>query len=245
MDYFVEINGIAVNAEYSDRSINELFLPLLRKLTDMQKQKGRRLLVMLAAPPGTGKSTLCSFLEHLSREKEDVCPVQAIGMDGFHRRQEYLLSHTVIRDGREVKMVEIKGSPITFDLEKLTHAVKEVAAGTDIYWPAYDRYLHNPVENALHVTGDIVLLEGNYLLLDENGWSDLREMADYTVSIHAGENMLRNRLIDRKMKSGNDIETATRFVDFSDMANVRLCLEKTGRADLELMIDGNGDIIPY
>ena len=36
------------------------------------------------------------------------------------------------------------------------------------------------------------------------------------------------------MKSGNDIESATRFVDYSDMANVRLCLEKTVKADMVL-----------
>ena len=189
---------------------------------------------MLAAPPGAGKSTLVSFLEKLSRENDDITDLQAIGMDGFHRRQEYLLSHTTIRDGKEVKMVEIKGAPVTFDLEKLTAAIKKVSSGEDTFWPIYDRHLHNPVEDAIHITKDIVLLEGNYLLLDMDGWNRLRDMADYTISITANEAMLRKRLIDRKMKSGNDIESATRFVEYSDMANVRLCLEKTGKADMVL-----------
>lgn len=189
---------------------------------------------MLAAPPGAGKSTLVSFLEKLSRENDDITDLQAIGMDGFHRRQEYLLSHTTIRDGKEVKMVEIKGAPVTFDLEKLTAAIKKVSSGEDTFWPIYDRHLHNPVEDAIHITEDIVLLEGNYLLLDMDGWNRLRDMADYIISITANEAMLRKRLIDRKMKSGNDIESATRFVDYSDMANVRLCLEKTVKADMVL-----------
>ena len=189
---------------------------------------------MLAAPPGAGKSTLVSFLEKLSRENDDITDLQAIGMDGFHRRQEYLLSHTTIRDCKEVKMVEIKGAPVTFDLEKLTAAIKKVSSGEDTFWPIYDRHLHNPVEDAIHITKDIVLLEGNYLLLDMDGWNRLRDMADYTISITANEAMLRKRLIDRKMKSGNDIESATRFVEYSDMANVRLCLEKTVKADMVL-----------
>ena len=100
---------------------------------------------MLAAPPGAGKSTLVSFLEKLSRENDDITDLQAIGMDGFHRRQEYLLSHTTIRDGKEVKMVEIKGAPVTFDLEKLTAAIEKVSSGEDTFWPIYDRHLHNPV----------------------------------------------------------------------------------------------------
>ena len=144
------------------------------------------------------------------------------------------MSHTTIRDGKEVKMVEIKGAPVTFDLEKLTAAIKKVSSGEDTFWPIYDRHLHNPVEDAIHITKDIVLLEGNYLLLDMDGWNRLRDMADYTISITANEAMLRKRLIDRKMKSGNDIESATRFVEYSDMANVRLCLEKTGKADMVL-----------
>lgn len=243
IEYTVEINGIYVEATYSDETVTEIFLPLLNKLTVIQKKKGRRILVMLAAPPGAGKSTLCSFLEYLSKEHDDIGDIQAIGIDGFHRRQEYLLSHTVFRDGNELRMVDIKGAPITFDLEKLTDAIRMVVSGEDCYWPAYDRHLHNPVENAIHITEDIVLLEGNYLLLDEEGWRSLKGMADYTIRISANEDVLRGRLIDRKKKSGNDIETATRFVDFSDMANVRLCLEKSMEADLVLQMSDNGEYV--
>ena len=167
--------------------------------------------------------------------------VQSIGMDGFHRRQEYLLSHQIERDGRLISMVAIKGAPITFDLESLTERVERVAAGETCGWPKYDRLLHNPVENALLVHGDIVLLEGNYLLLDVDGWRDLKSFADYTVSIRADEGLLRDRLIERRIKTGVEKDAATQFVDFSDIPNVRLCLEKTMPADVQLTVDGQGD----
>jgi pantothenate kinase len=101
--------------------------------------------------------------------------------------------------------------------------------------------LHNPVEDAVWVDRDIVLLEGNYLLLDQDGWRDLKGYADYTISIGADEALLRARLIDRRIKTGVDETAATRFVDFSDMPNVRLCLEKTMPADCQLWIDEGGD----
>ena len=107
----VSINGIDVDAVYSEEAVEGIFLPLLKKLTELQKSKGKRILVMLAAPPGAGKSTLLSFLDRLAREHAGLSPIQTIGMDGFHRRQEYLLSHSVLRDGKEVRMVEIKGTP--------------------------------------------------------------------------------------------------------------------------------------
>ena len=240
-EHHILINGIEVAARYSDRAVNEIFVPLLEKLTAMQRAAGRRILVLLAAPPGAGKSTLASFLERLSRERAGLCPVQAVGMDGFHRRQEYLLSHTTVRDGKTIRMVEIKGAPVTFDLQKLLAAVRMVAAGEICGWPVYDRLLHNPVEDALTVDGEIVLLEGNYLLLDEEGWRDLAAYADYTVSVSAGEELLRDRLIDRKLHTGVAEDAAVRFVDYSDMPNVRLCLARSAPADLQLRLDDLGD----
>lgn len=241
IEHRVMINGIEVTARYSESAVREIFLPLLRRLTELQREKGRRVLVMLAAPPGSGKTTLLSFLEKLSRAREGITPIQVIGMDGFHRRQEYLLTHFTEREGRQVSMVEIKGAPITFDLERLTESVRRVAAGENCGWPVYDRMLHNPVENAVRVDGEIVVLEGNYLLLDEDGWRDLSACADYTISITADEALLRSRLIDRRVKTGVDQENASRFVDFSDMPNARLCLEKTRPADLALRIDAAGE----
>lgn len=236
IEHRVMINGIEVAATYSEEAAEGIFLPLLKKLEALQKAKGRRILAMLAAPPGAGKSTLLSFLSGLSGGR-----IQAIGMDGFHRRQEYLLSHYAERDGKQVAMVEIKGAPETFDLEKLTESIRKVAAGEKCGWPVYDRMLHNPVEDAVTVDSDIVLIEGNYLLLDEDGWRDLRRYADYTVSVAAEEKLLRERLIARRMKTGVSEEASIRFVDFSDMPNVRLCLEKTMPADLRLKLDARGD----
>ena len=237
----VKINGIEVAARYSDRAVNGIFVPLLKELTAMQQKAGKRILVMLAAPPGAGKSTLLSFLHRLAEETDGVVPIQTIGMDGFHRRQEYLLSHDTDRDGKKVRMVEVKGAPETFDLEALSRRVKSLAAGEVTGWPVYDRLLHNPVEDAVWVDGNIVILEGNYLLLDMDGWRDLASSADYTISVRADAEMLRERLIDRRMKTGVARDESIRFVDFSDMPNVKLCLDHSLPADLQLEIDRQGD----
>ena len=241
ISYQAVINGIEVNAHYSAQAVDRIFVPFLDRISELQKHKGRRLLVMLAAPPGAGKTTLLSFLEKLWQERSRTQRLQVIGMDGFHRRQEYLKSHFVLREGRQVSMVEIKGAPVTFDLEGLTESVRKVAEGEQCGWPVYDRLLHNPVENAVTVDADIVLLEGNYLLLDESGWRDLQRYAGYTVSVRAEESLLRSRLISRRIKTGVDEKTAAQFVDFSDMPNVRLCLAKTVPADLQMALDEGGD----
>lgn len=231
------INGLPVEANYSEENIRKIFLPLLRRLADLHKDKQARILCFIAAPPAAGKSTLAHFLKSLTTEIEDYPETAVIGMDGFHRRHEYLLTHTETRNGETFPLVRVKGAPETFDLEKLAERTKAVASGAECGWPEYDRMLHNPVDDAICVRADIVLFEGNYLLLDQTGWRDLRQYADYTVKIEADPDILRTRLIGRKMQTGVSYEDAVDFVDFSDMANVRLCLKQSLPADLNLILD--------
>ena len=243
MDYSVNINGIEVNASFSEKAIQEIFVPLLCRLSEIHSKKQSRVLVMLSAPPGAGKSTLVSFLEFLSAKIIPDKTVQAVGMDGFHRRQEYLLSHTAMVNGMEIPMVNIKGAPVTFDLELLTEKIREVKEGRICKWPRYDRLLHNPVEDAIVINADIVLLEGNYLLLDMDGWRDLSAYSDYTIKISADEKMLRERLVTRRIATGVPRDKSEEFVDFSDMANVTLCMEKSMKADLELAVSTDGSVV--
>ena len=175
-------------------------------------------------------------MEYLSGDVISGMKVQAIGMDGFHRYQDYLISHTADINGRKVPMVDIKGAPVTFDIEQLKNKISEIASGKNCGWPVYNRLLHNPVDNAVFVDGDIIILEGNYLLLDEEGWRNLSDFADYTISIKADPAMLKDRLIKRKISTGCPEDEAVAFVEFSDMANVKLCLEKTKPADLRLSL---------
>lgn len=125
-------------------------------------------------------------------------------------------------------------------LPLLRHSLARVAAGEVLGWPEYDRTLHDPRDNATRVEGDIVLLEGNYLLLDQEGWRELRDYADFTVAVTAPEDMLRERLIQRHLDTGKSLEATLAMVDGSDLPNIRLCLEHTGAADLSLELRRDG-----
>ena len=105
------INGLAHKVQYNEATIQELFLPFLRHMSRKQKEAGRRLIILLAAPPGTGKSTLCLLLEKLSQSVEGLVSLQALGLDGFHHTSAYLRSHKIERDGSMIPMSAIKGAP--------------------------------------------------------------------------------------------------------------------------------------
>ena len=238
------INGLDLEAVYSERSVEGIFRPLLRSLGQLQKEKSRRILVMLAAPPGAGKSTLSLFLQKLSEDDSTLTPLTAIGMDGFHCYRSYLKEHTTVRNGEEIPLSKIKGAPETFDLRLLRERIEQLLGGGDTPWPHYDRTLHDPVDGAILVTGQLVLLEGNYLLLDEPGWRELRSLADYTIRIDAQEECLYDRLVARKARSGAlDLQQAVDHVRYSDIPNVRRCLEHSFDGDLNLRMLPDGEYV--
>ena len=76
----------------------------------------------------------------------------------------------------------------------------------------------------------------DFYVYERIGKNDDQQYADYMISIRADEGLLRKRLIDRSIKTGVPEEAAVRFVDFSDMQNVRICLGKRKPANLELVI---------
>ena len=129
MIYQEEINGIPVKAYFSEESIEDVLLLLLRHLTELQRQKGRRIIVLLAAPPGAGKSTLVHFLKYLAENTEGIQSITSLGMDGFHHYQSYLDTHTMERSGKVHLMKEFKGAPETFDLPLLEERIRMVADG--------------------------------------------------------------------------------------------------------------------
>jgi len=237
MEYTFLVNGFEITAQYDDAFVESVLLPLLRRLTAMQREKGGRLVVFLAAPPAVGKSTLAAFLEHLSRQDASITPLQALGMDGFHYHQDYILAHTVLRDGVEVPMKSIKGAPESFDIHKLTDMLRRVRA-EDLRWPYYDRRLHDVVEDALPVAEKILLVEGNWLLLDEPLWRDLA--CDYSIFIGGTEELLRERLVQRKIRGGLTREAAEDFYAACDGPNIIRCMAGSRAADLRLELTVGG-----
>ena len=67
---------------------------------------------------------------------------------------------------KKTAMKEVKGCPETFDIEKLKNKIAQLKK-EDTKWPVYDRTIHDVIEDAVTVERQIVLVEGNWLLLNE------------------------------------------------------------------------------
>ena len=236
------VNGLLQHIRYNIDTVEGLFLPLLRRLTQMQRCVGRRVIAFLAAPPATGKSTLLQFLERLVREHADLTQMQALGMDGFHYPNRYLETHTILRDGVEIPLKSIKGAPETFDVPALAAKLRAAKNGRTLF-PVYDRRIHDVVPDALTVDAPILLIEGNWLLLDEEPWRGIRPLADYAVRIDAPATFLRDRLIARKVQGGLSEAEATAFCEASDARNVEHFAAHAGAADEVWRMEADGDFV--
>lgn len=217
------VNGFQVEAQYPVSFIEDEVKPLLRKWSEQYRTTNKRVVVFLAAPPATGKSTLAQVFAKLSCELEDVERVQDLGMDGFHHYQRYIETHEVEVDGKSVPMKSVKGCPESFDFERLQQLLLEIKQ-KDCKWPYYNRKLHDVEDDVIEVQAPIVVVEGNYLLLDEAPWNQLQSICDDSIFISADQALLRKRLIQRKMMGGMLPHEAIAFCEQSDLRNVKRIL---------------------
>jgi len=240
--YDMTVNGLPQRIRYNADTVEGLFLPLLRRLTQMQRAEARRILVFLAAPPATGKSTLLLFLAQLAQEHEEFTRVQALGMDGFHHPNRYLVTHSILRDGVETPLKSIKGAPETFDVAHLAAKLAAAKEGATPF-PVYDRRIHDVVPDALIADAPILLVEGNWLLLDEEPWCALRALADYRIRIDAPSALVKDRLIARKVQGGLSEAEARAFYEASDARNVERFAAHAGAADEIWRMEEDGDFV--
>lgn len=239
-EYTFDVNGFHMTVSYYEETIEKVFLPLLREWSEMKKEKGKRIFVFLSAPPGVGKTTVAQFMEYLSKTQPELEEIQAIGLDGFHYHQDYILSHTAVVDGKEVPMKDVKGCPETFDIDKLKKKLSQLMKG-DVKWPIYDRNLHDVVEDAVIVNKEIILIEGNWLLSTEGDWNSLIEYCDDSIFIYAEEDELKDRLIQRKMHGGLSLAEAEKFYENSDRKNVNRLIKNHHPGRINLLMQENGN----
>ena len=232
MRYELMVTGFPISAQYSRETVETLFTPLLRRLAG--RRRDRRLIVFLAGPPAAGKSTLAAFLERLAEDMPELPRVQALGMDGFHYPQASIESRAVLRNGQQIPMQRLKGAPESFDVQALADRLERLRR-EDAPWPLYDRRIHDVVPDALQANAPILLVEGNYLLLDAPIWRELPH--DYSVFLTAPEELLRQRLIARKIRGGLTQEQAEAFYAECDGPNVSLCLRHSRAADETWRLD--------
>jgi pantothenate kinase len=180
---------------------------------------GTRQILAIVAPPGTGKSTLAQML--LAHYGDAV---QVVPMDGFH-----LANSELERLGRRSR----KGAPDTFDAAgyvNLLQRIKTQREGDDVvYAPEYRRNIEEAIAGAVAVRAGtrLIITEGNYLLLDDAPWHQVREVVDDTWYLDVPDAVRQARLLARHMQFGRTQQQALDWIASTDEPNaLRIALTR-------------------
>ena len=193
-------------------------------LVDEALRSGSRRLLGIAGAPGAGKSTLAERLVEALGERAVLVP-----MDGFH-----LADAALERLGRLGR----KGAPDTFDaggyaalLQRLRTARPQDAP---VWAPMFDRELEQPLAGAIEVGAEVplVITEGNYLLLEDGPFAQVRAMLDACWFVEVPEDLRIERLIARHERFGKSPQAAREWALGPDEANARLVAGTRDRADV-------------
>ena len=144
-----------------------------------------RVLVAIAGPPGSGKSTTADELVDLLN-KRTPGSAAVLPMDGYHYDDLVL---------EQRGHIARKGSPHTFDVAGFAHMLGRLRVNdeAEVAVPVFDRSIEIARAGARIIPQSVTYLvvEGNYLLLDVVPWNDLARFFDLTVFIDVPEDEAR------------------------------------------------------
>lgn len=184
---------------------------------------GRRNVLGITGPPGAGKSTISAALVAALPAGSAV----VVPMDGYHLAQAELE-----RLGR----ADRKGAPDTFDAAGFVALLARIGAAADgvvVYAPLFRREIEEPIAGAIAVSREVplVVVEGNYLLVEEPPWDEVASLLDETWYVDPGP-LRREWLVTRHMAFGRDRAEAEERSDGSDHVNALLVEGTRHRADV-------------
>jgi pantothenate kinase len=180
-------------------------------------------MVAVAGPPGSGKTAFATILVAVTNAEVDATVAALVGLDGWHHPNEYLATHFIEQGDKRIALQSIKGSPETFDAGTAYDCLLEIQQGGHETFPVYSRRLHEPIPDGgtIDTSHKIVVVEGNYLLLDEAPWKRFRQLFDVRVFISADIETLINGLRERHLRGGKRTAKVERQIHQVDLPNGR------------------------
>lgn len=183
---------------------------------------GERIILGIAGAPGSGKSTCGAWVQ----QQFDPGVAVVVPMDGFHLGNA-IIAGTPLRNR--------KGAIDTFDGGGYLSLLRRLHARDEevVYAPEFRRTIDEPVAATIAVPAStqLVITEGNYLLIPDHPWSEVRELLTESWFLETPEATRLERLVARHVVFGMAPDAAADWANGPDQANADLIQATRHRAD--------------
>ncbi len=173
-------------------------------------------------------------LNRIHREQAPGCASNPIAisvpLDGYHlsRAQLSAMPNPATAHHR-------RGAAFTFDNKAFLELVKMLRKpllpeSKTIYAPSFDHAIKDPVADdiPIHPASKVVILEGNYLSLNQGLWKEAAELMDELWFVEVDFETARRRLVVRHVAAGivKDEQEAGNRADENDLVNGRQIVDQ-------------------
>ena len=204
-----ELDAIrSLNDEISLQDVIDVYLPLIylvrlykKNIEDLSFSKGLFLQKIVKTPPliigisgsvAVGKSTAARLVQLLLSREFKKLSVELVTTDGF-------LYPTAVLEERN--MLDRKGFPESYDMEKLINFLNEVKSGKDeIKAPVYSHSVYDVIEGEYELIQqpDILIVEGiNTLQLPANQQIYVSDFFDFSIFVDADPALIEKWYLER------------------------------------------------
>ncbi|CAN1131779.1 Putative uridine kinase C227.14, partial [Linum perenne] len=225
-------------------SMNEIYDVLAERLVPNAAAAANpdiKHIVGLAGPPGAGKSTVASeVVKRVNKlwprkagsfdsqvNPPDVAIV--LPMDGFHLYRSQL---DAMENPKEAHAR--RGAPWTFAPNLLLNCLRTLKTEGSVSAPSFDHGVGDPVEDDIFISlqHKVVIVEGNYLFLEEGLWKDVQSIFDEKWFVDVDVDTAMNRVLKRHISTGKPPDVAKWRIEYNDQPNAELIMQSKKNADL-------------
>lgn len=197
--------------------------------------RNSRTLLGIAGAPGSGKSTLARLLA----EELGSC-AEVVSMDGFHLSRGRLAA---LGRGDRIGAID------TFDADGFIALVTDLRESrqSTVYAPEFSRDREETLLDKVAVGPDVkfVIVEGNYLLVPDGRWGQLRDLLDEVWFCERDEAARLADLIRRHQQYGKTPDDARAWALGPDQRNAELVAGTRDRSDLivQLVLESRDSLV--
>ena len=191
----------------------------------------QRKIIAVAGAPASGKSTIAEAICDKMNEIKPNC-AKILPMDGFHYDDTLLKARGIHN---------LKGAPHTFDVLGFAHMLKRLVARDEdeVVTPVFDRSIEIARAGANPISKDVeyIIVEGNYVLVEQTPWSELKPYFDLSVFVSVPVPILEQRLRQRWIDHGLDEAGIKRKLEEVDLPNGEYIRTNSTRPDITFQME--------